>query len=62
MQCWSKIPEDRPTFEDLVRDITGLLTALEKQQQKKTKGPDNIYYNVPTSVTDYIYHDGKQNA
>ncbi|XP_064652095.1 hepatocyte growth factor receptor-like isoform X2 [Lineus longissimus] len=62
MECWSRNPEDRPTFEDIARDIKAMITNLEKKQQKQTKERGNIYYNVPTSVTDYIYHDGKQNV
>ncbi|XP_038073903.1 hepatocyte growth factor receptor-like isoform X2 [Patiria miniata] len=46
MNCWSASPVDRPTFEDLVREITDILMASVDQQSQENQ----VYFNVVPSI------------
>ncbi|XP_058982601.1 tyrosine kinase receptor Cad96Ca isoform X2 [Musca domestica] len=45
--CWSKDPNDRPTFEELVQMLDRLLQA-EMEYIELERFPDHNYYNIPS--------------
>ncbi|XP_061389167.1 tyrosine kinase receptor Cad96Ca [Musca vetustissima] len=45
--CWSKDPNDRPSFEELVQMLDRLLQA-EMEYIELERFPDHNYYNIPS--------------
>ncbi|XP_048252832.1 hepatocyte growth factor receptor-like [Haliotis rufescens] len=47
--CWSATPNDRPSFADLARDITGVISQLEHNTGPQRRNIENTYVNVDMS-------------
>lgn len=45
-RCWNKLPEQRPTFRDLVAELDELFTSSNDYIQLD-QYPDHDYYNIP---------------
>ncbi|KAK3101270.1 hypothetical protein FSP39_002266 [Pinctada imbricata] len=62
-KCWEFAPGDRPSFSELVHEITDMITILE-QQMKQGQESSNIqstYVNVD-KCTDYHYGDATEES
>ncbi|XP_067684002.1 hepatocyte growth factor receptor-like [Haliotis asinina] len=47
--CWSATPNDRPSFADVARDITDMISQLEHNTGPQRRNIENTYVNVDMS-------------
>lgn len=54
--CWAENPSDRPTFAELVDDITDMVKQIEMKTGMMKRNIESTYVNV-AECSHYHYHD-----